>query len=165
MSQLLPGQGRRFPSYAAWLAFIAALIACIAGAIAYYLHPSRTADVASPGPPPITVSVAASRPVGNTAEDPAVGFRNLAMVGQKFTPEWLVRVKGVYWTGTGALWAETTMPNSATERVFTIEKICQKLTEYAQSTGREWHGVSVRAVGGAELHTRAQPTDSCRPAA
>ena len=87
------------------------------------------------------------------------------MVGEPFTPEWLIRVKRVYWTDDGALWADATMPRNPPERAFTIDKICQKLSEYVTDVvRRDWPGISVRSVGGEELLTRATPSDPCRPA-
>jgi hypothetical protein len=150
-------------SLAAVVAFLAAVALGIAGAIAYYL-PSGHDSIASLGPPPISLSPTGSAPIpGQPAGDTTVPFHDFAMVGQKFEPEWLIRVKRVYWTEIGALWADATMPTNSHERAFVVEKICQKLSEYVTNGAkRDWRGVSVRTVDGAELITRANPTDTCR---
>ncbi len=152
---------------------LALLIAVATAAVAAVLDLVAARDDGSAGN-----SVAASVPLSSTptgssltAASPPTGdqtqaFYDFAMVGRTYPQEWLVRTKRVYWTDTGALWADATMPANARERTFTIESICQKLSEYVTAVARrDWQGISVRAVDGAELITRANPTDPCRPGA
>lgn len=78
------------------------------------------------------------------------------MVGQKFQPEWLIRVKRVYWTENGALWADATVPTSPGERAFTVEKIRLKLAEYVTNGAkRDWRGL--RPHGGADHAGEPRP--------
>jgi hypothetical protein len=155
-----------------WLALLAAAGAagvCAAGLLfAFVLSPAergdppegdgpvangQPADAATPAKPPA--------PTGDATE----AFRAFAREGEPFPPEWLVRTQRVYWAEGGALWADATMPGARAERLRTIEQICLKLSEYVTERLRlDWHGVSVRATSGQELLTRANPTDTCRPA-
>jgi hypothetical protein len=168
---LSPPPGRSGPP-GGWLlliAFLAALILCITASIAYYLNPSADREpLTSPGPPPLTAPTPTTTPAGVAAEpagtDVTVRFREFALVGEKYPPEWLVRTKRVYWSADGSLWADATMPRNARERAFTIESICEELSAYVMEVvRRDWPGVSVRSEKGAELITKAGPADSCRP--
>lgn len=124
-------------------AFVVAVVLCVGASLARYVGA------------PVPNSTQRPRPADLT---PA--FHDFAMVGQRFPPEWLVRVKRVYSTGTGALWADATMPGRRPGRVFTIEAICGALSDYVARHG--WRGVSVRTLAGAELLTREKPADTCR---
>ena len=159
---------RREQSARRLLAFMIAVAICIASSIAYYLGGPDRDNVSSPGPPTISGDVVvpdSTRPAQPPTGDVTKALRDFAMLDQKFEPEWLIRVKRVYWSGNGALWAEATMPTYPTEKAFTIEKICQELSEYVvKVVRRDWPGVSVRTTSGAELITRVKPTDTCRPA-
>jgi hypothetical protein len=78
-------------------------------------------------------------------------FRAFARGDRPAQPEWLFRVKQVYWTDSGALWANTQMPTVARERAFTIDKICQALSDYASTVARQpGRGASVRNLDGTE---------------
>jgi hypothetical protein len=112
------------------------------------------------GAEPRTAPAEQPPPTGEVTEP----FRAFANEGEPFPPEWLVRTKRVYWVDGGALWADATMPSAPRERVYTIEQICLKLSEYVTERLRlDWHGVSVRTTDGQELLTRANTTDPCRP--
>jgi SAM-dependent methyltransferase len=161
-----------FGSAAVTRTLLALLIAVAAAAVAavVYLIAAPDNDSAGnsvaasvpPSPPPTGSSPAAAPP---PTADQTQAFHDFAMVGRTYPQEWLVRTKRVYWTETGALWATATMPANPRERTTTIESICQMLSDYVTTVAkRDWHGVSVRTVDGAELITRANPTDTCRPA-
>jgi hypothetical protein len=149
------------------IAALVALIACVTASIAYYLNPSQERDrITSSGPPPLAAQSPTATPI---AAGPAPGtdvtapFRQFALTGEKFAPEWLVRIKRVYWSPAGSLWADAGMPRNPRERTFTIETICQKLSAYVvEVVRRDWPGVSVRDEDGAELLTRERLADPCR---
>jgi hypothetical protein len=151
-------------------AFAVALIACIAASIAYYLNPSAAEDELA-APPSISAPPTAAAPGRAESTDPSgttstvdvEEFRAFAMGDRPFPPEWLVRVKKVYWTDSGELRANAQMPSIARERAFTIQNICEALSNYVAEAGRPWHGVSVRDLDGDEVRTRVQQTDSCTP--
>jgi hypothetical protein len=148
---------------------MAAVALCITASIAYYLNPSADQErITSPGPPRLTAPSPTTTPVDAAPEpagtDVTARFREFALVGEKFPPEWLVRTKRVYWSPEGSLWADASMPRNPRERTFTIESICQKLSSYlVEVVRRDWPGVSVRDEKGTELITKARSSDSCRP--
>jgi hypothetical protein len=168
-----PGPGRAGPP-GGWLLLTAATVALIIGvsaSIAYYLNPSEERDrITSPGPPPLaalspTPAPTASAPAAGPAPgtDVTAPFWEFALIGERFPPEWLVRIKRVYWSPQGSLWADAGMPGNPRERAFTIEMICQELSAYVvEVVRRDWPGVSVRDEDGAELITRARSSDGCR---
>jgi hypothetical protein len=169
----LPRESRKRPGpdwlpggWATVIAFMAAVALCIGASILYYLNLSADHEqVTSPGPPPIVSEPTSPAPAAPPARAITTEFRDFAMEGEPFTPEWLIRVKRVYWTDDGALWADAMMPRNPPERVFTIDKICQRLSEYVTDVVRRgWPGISVRSTDGEELLTRAKPSDPCRPA-
>jgi len=163
----LPGRSGPPGGWLLLAAFLAALVLCITASIAYYLNPSAE-RIASPGPPPITVPTLTPTPADAGPEpagtDVTARFREFALVGEKFSPEWLIRTKRVYWSPEGSLWADASMPRNPRERTFTIESICQKLSAYVvEVVRRDWPGISVRDEKGAELITKARSSDGCRP--
>jgi hypothetical protein len=146
-------------------AFAAALIVCVTAAIFYYLNPSAAEEELA-APPSVSTPSSGPTVAVPGRPDPDVDieeFREFAMGDRAFPPEWLVRVKKVYWTEGGELRANTQMPSVARERAFTIENICDALSDYVTAAGRPWHGVSVRDLDGDEVLTRARPTDPCAP--
>jgi hypothetical protein len=154
-----------------WMAAAAgsALVICVGASILYYFGADDPEAVSSPGPPPIAGVRAESpsppsAPAKDVDPDQTTPFYDFAMVGEKFPPEWLVRVQRVYFADDGRLMAESKMPNNPRERRRTIEAICLELSDYV-TTGlrREWSGVSVRTVAGAELHTKDAPDGTCTP--
>jgi hypothetical protein len=167
-----PARPRRLAVPGGWpvsAAFLAAVILCIGFSIAYYLNPSADHErVTSPGPPPLS---GLSLPPSPSPAGPAAGtdvtaeFKEFAVIGRPFPPEWVIRIERVYWAKGGGLWADAAMPKNPRERDFTIEKICGSLSSYVTDVVRRgWPGVSVRDAAGAELITRARPSDSCEPA-
>jgi hypothetical protein len=148
---------------------LAAGLAAAGVLFAVVFAPAEPRDLREPtGPAAQDRPGASAGPAGQAQPSGEVteAFRAFANEGEPFPPEWLVRTKRVFWADGGALWAEATMPRAAAERVRTIEQICVALSEYVTDRLRlEWHGVSVRTADGQELLTRANTTDSCRPAA
>lgn len=151
----------------AWLAFLAAVVAAGAcSAVVLFnvvLSPTDSGEPPKPNGQAAAGEAPGEQPAAPTG-DVTEPFRAFAVEGEPFPPEWLVRVQRVYWAGGGALWADAAMPRAPAERVRTIEQICLKLSEYVTDRQRlAWHGVSVRAVDGAELLTRTDPAGPCRP--
>jgi hypothetical protein len=148
-----------------------ALVVCVAASILHYFGADDPEAVFSPGPPPIAGVAAASPsppsapsvPAKDVDPDQTTPFHDFAMVGEKFAPEWLVRVERVYFADDGRLMAEAKMPNNPRERRRTIEAICLELSDYVTGLHRKWSGVSVRTIAGAELHTKDAPDGSCTP--
>jgi hypothetical protein len=152
-----------------WLAAVAGsvLVVCVTASILYYFAADDPEVVLSEGPPPIAGAEASPSP-SPTAEpvdpDQTVPFRAFAMVGEKFAPEWLVRTQRVFLEDDGRLVAEAKMPNNPRERLRTIEAICLELSDYVnEGLRRDWAGVSVRTVAGADLHVKDAPDGTCAP--
>ena len=140
---------------------------CVTASILYYFGAEDPDVVFSEGPPPIAGAEASPSPsptIPAVADpDQTTPFRDFAMVGERFAPEWLVRTQRVYLEDDGRLVAEAKMPNNPRERRRTIEDICLELSDYVtEGLGREWAGVSVRTVAGADLHTKDAPDGSLR---
>jgi len=154
-----------------WLALAAgsALVVCVGASILYYLGADDPDAVLSEGPPPIAgPRIPSPSPTEGPAEDvepdQTAPFRDFAMVGERFAPEWLVRTGRVYLDDDGRLVAEAKMPDNPRERRRTIEAICLELSDYlTEGLDREWTGVSVRTAAGADLHTKDAPDGSCVP--
>ncbi|HLT11173.1 MAG TPA: hypothetical protein VK028_10240 [Micromonosporaceae bacterium] len=126
-------------------------------------------ESAPPTSPPSSSPVAseaseASEAIEAAERDVTGAFLDHVLLDVVRTPSWLDTIERVYWTGSGELWAQTSLSPDTDPAGADVRSICGLLSRFvAWNEGGQWAAVSVRASDGSELLGRHKPEDTCNP--